>query len=67
MRTIGKSGVVKKRDYVSWPVFATVRNAPEFKAAFREIFDLEIMETAMEEVQASSGDIKVADAIGSEA
>lgn len=38
MKKIGKSGIVDKEEYKSWPLFKKIREQKEFKKIYKEIF-----------------------------
>jgi len=41
MRNIGPSGLIKRHDYIDWPIFKEFRKTSEFETTYTEIFGVE--------------------------
>jgi hypothetical protein len=47
IRRIGPKGDVDRENYIEWPVFQTVRNLPEFRQAYQEVFSIPFEQDAI--------------------
>ena len=45
MKRIGKKGEISQDNYIEWPLFKKFRQSPKFKKTYKEIFEVDFLET----------------------